>query len=1111
LLFLLTWLYLIFLCALLLFTKGFLLKRIVINNSSVCEHDNWTINNLWNGLTTNFYLQSERFLEENKCHREIRPKFQRAILVIIDGLRYDFLQFNDSLTTPLPYQNKMKKLHEILRKEPRNGKLYKFEADPPTTTMQRIKGITTGSLPTFIDAGSNFNSYHITEDNILDHALRQHKNISFMGCSTWTELFQNHFHRKIPFSALNVKDLDTIDYGIIKHLLPEVKRSDWSILIAHFLGVDHCGHRYGTHHHEMARKLTEMDNVISDLTSALDDDTILFVMGDHGMTISGDHGGDSDDEVMAGLFTYSKKQLFSPVLHTETTPLPKVSQIDVVPTLSLLLDQPIPYSNLGSVIPDFYNGDPGHFVPNFIETSEVNDTLKELSSRLFKQINLAYTSYLNGKQLLNYINDYEQVSGDLPADKLIAARSSFEFLEEKYEDNLNNLISIDWVNNKGVSVDDIEESILELIHLQNSFQDFLQNIKLICRSIWAKFDLVSMSMGLSLMLFIASISIISPFMMNEKNFEQQGGVSSLVSIVGFIFCIIGLIYLALPFEDVQMSSFIVFIAASFSFSLWLLSSGVSIVIKPYQQISTILKTVHVSCVVPLCFLISLFTLFSNSYIIHEDTVTLYLCETFILLNLGYHFLSMLKEHKMNFTQAKGYTNLKSKLLMYLTSYDVLTTLFLTIISMLCLRWAKVFWFCREMQLKCSLSTYALPLAFLLSEFNEQYGTERVLLAVTSLIAITVLLYWYIKSNGGLVGQSISIITIKYFTILSTTIISIHWIFQLTLRHNLAIIYEFGYIQQIILPRIIYIIFILSLISFVYNPLFVHVIFRSKNQIQNGRNDVASIYNQLKSRLSENQQPAFLPPLVYGLQKVYSTSIISLTFTLVILTSIVLADGMTFPALMLLISGYCVLSLITRWMAANSCSYGSIVTTVLVWNSFSWYGFFGTSHQTTIPAVKYQAAYIGFKGSLPEILPQVMVLVLNTFSSQIICALALPLLVIFSMSSRGSKSRDQNAEVKEVDMVESSFITRVQLFQIIIASISFYMLRVSFAASSAAFHRRHLMVWKIFAPRFIFEAIGFAIVVPIMLLGYMYFLRIDNTLRRWLTQLEEYLSFEQNLR
>lgn len=39
---------------------------------------------------------------------------------------------------------------------------------------------------------------------------------------------------------------------------------------------------------------------------ALDDKTVLFVMGDHGMTRTGDHGGDSHDELDAALFVYSK-------------------------------------------------------------------------------------------------------------------------------------------------------------------------------------------------------------------------------------------------------------------------------------------------------------------------------------------------------------------------------------------------------------------------------------------------------------------------------------------------------------------------------------------------------------------------------------------------------------------------------------------------------------------------------------------------------------------------------------------------------------------------------------------------------------------------------------
>jgi GPI ethanolamine phosphate transferase 3 subunit O len=35
-------------------------------------------------------------------------------------------------------------------------------------TLQRLKGMTTGSLPTFIDMGSNFATPEINEDNVID-------------------------------------------------------------------------------------------------------------------------------------------------------------------------------------------------------------------------------------------------------------------------------------------------------------------------------------------------------------------------------------------------------------------------------------------------------------------------------------------------------------------------------------------------------------------------------------------------------------------------------------------------------------------------------------------------------------------------------------------------------------------------------------------------------------------------------------------------------------------------------------------------------------------------------------------------------------------------------
>lgn len=46
------------------------------------------------------------------------------------------------------------------------------------------------------------------------------------------------------------------------------------------------------------------------LVDHLANDTLLIVAGDHGMTSTGDHGGESEDEVNAALFVYSKTPLF---------------------------------------------------------------------------------------------------------------------------------------------------------------------------------------------------------------------------------------------------------------------------------------------------------------------------------------------------------------------------------------------------------------------------------------------------------------------------------------------------------------------------------------------------------------------------------------------------------------------------------------------------------------------------------------------------------------------------------------------------------------------------------------------------------------------------------
>lgn len=75
----------------------------------------------------------------------------------------------------LPFQNRLGIIHELLQKKGNHSRFYKFIADPPTTTMQRLKALTTGSLPTFVDAGANFASAKVLEDNILSQMSKSGK------------------------------------------------------------------------------------------------------------------------------------------------------------------------------------------------------------------------------------------------------------------------------------------------------------------------------------------------------------------------------------------------------------------------------------------------------------------------------------------------------------------------------------------------------------------------------------------------------------------------------------------------------------------------------------------------------------------------------------------------------------------------------------------------------------------------------------------------------------------------------------------------------------------------------------------------------------------------
>ncbi|KAK5172755.1 mannose-ethanolamine phosphotransferase gpi13 [Saxophila tyrrhenica] len=442
--------------ALYLFCSGFLLSRLVLPNRSQCALPPVE---LLNGHTPGSH--------DRGCWH---PKtFDKAVIILVDALRYDFtvpFQPQPGDEQPHHFHNALPVLYETAVQSPGNAFLRPFIADPPTTTLQRLKGLTTGSLPTLIDAGSNFAGTAIDEDNLIEQLYLAGKKVVHLGDDTWHSLFPGYFEPNLtrPYDSFNVWDLHTLDNGVNEHMFPLLEpemAGRWDVLIGHYLGVDHAGHRYGPDHPAMTDKLQQMDRVFRSMIERLDDSTLLVVMGDHGMDAKGDHGGESDDEVEAALWMYSKKGVFgrSDPAFAEppaTAKVRPVGQIDLVPTLALLLGIPIPFNNLGQPIEEAFIGKKGADYKNMAEVSR-----------------------LTAHQIHGYQGEYAKAR-NLDESATSSTQQLWRMAGQTWDEAVQSRNSADGAWKKAYQV-------------YKAYED--ENLRL-CKNLWARFDLNSMMMGI---------------------------------------------------------------------------------------------------------------------------------------------------------------------------------------------------------------------------------------------------------------------------------------------------------------------------------------------------------------------------------------------------------------------------------------------------------------------------------------------------------------------------------------------------------------------------------------------------------------------------------------
>lgn len=108
----------------------------------------------------------------------------RVVVMIIDAFRIDFLQTDGS----------MRYTNDLINAG--NACYLNVEVEPPTVTMPRIKAITTGSIPNFIDVVLNLGSSKLNIDSLLHQINDANGTIVFAGDNTWTKMFPDMFVRK---------------------------------------------------------------------------------------------------------------------------------------------------------------------------------------------------------------------------------------------------------------------------------------------------------------------------------------------------------------------------------------------------------------------------------------------------------------------------------------------------------------------------------------------------------------------------------------------------------------------------------------------------------------------------------------------------------------------------------------------------------------------------------------------------------------------------------------------------------------------------------------------------------------------------------------------------
>lgn len=664
-----------------------------------------------------------------------------------------------------------------------------------------------------------------------------------LGDSTWTDLFPKRFVREYSFPSFDIFDLDTVDQGINENLSNELAKDDWSLLVAHYLGVDHCGHKHGPMHPEMIRKLTEMNTVIEKIVKKMDEKTTLFVIGDHGMTGTGDHGGDSEDEVTSLLFAYNKRYDF--ITDTKND---SMDQIDLVPSMAAILGVPIPSSNLGStnfdIVPD---------VP-----------IPELSKSHVQMLH----SWQNAKQIRYFLGNYSSQNQDT-----FTAQMLHDFFSQFYIFSLR-MTSL--------------YTARALENFSNDVKLYLQDLVVKCRMVWVQFDPNQMSQGL---LFTAVVIVFLYLLITNLKFQQIEVIFTYANLL-FIYAsniCLGLItyaaHIMLGWNGALQGALVYTCVYSIALLAFLLIQNWDFIALNWSQqkhfSNLFTRTV---------FVFSVAVFYSNSFVIQEQKILCYLiCGALITL---------LYKIRNQYVRLATWRRVRPELILNAVFFKLAVA---TLMAILLLRASYSFHKCREEHGNCtSFEAGASHLQGINAKVTSISGIDwRNLLPILMAALFVTFSRELLRKCGNLSGFTSHVLLARYGPTVAAFACTGH--FFLTLMKYTKFSSSIPQVRIDAMAWIVYVIFALHVGVLISRPLMLFVLEKSKPSFSVSL--FGQVIPQIVRRMREMYEDAANDrrdgedsdvPVVYGLATVYSSVLwstaIVFVFLLIILLGPLAANG-----------------------------------------------------------------------------------------------------------------------------------------------------------------------------------------------------------------------------